>query len=206
MPAVAAVVACGRPATPAAVVRSPPTANARAEHAPAAPAPTPLPALATEATIAAPLPPAPESTSAVVTSRTDPSWASCHRAYKPRGQDLASDVAALAKGCAAATHMKLVGTTLTGQQAAQDPPQSFPLEAKGGHCYRVYARAAGTIENLDLVVRDSASIAVGQDSTRDPSAVVLEDGELCFRQDDKASVVVSVGMGQGRYALQIWGD
>jgi hypothetical protein len=206
MPATAAVVACSRAATPPAVVRSPPPPGARADRAPAGPAPTPLAPMATETASAAPLPPAPAPTSTVATTRSDPSWVSCHRASRARGQDLASAVAAVAGGCAASTQMKLVGTTLTGRQAAEDTPQTFPFEAKGGHCYRVYARAAETIENLDLVVKDSASIAVGQDSTSDPNPVVLEDGEVCFRQDDKASVVVSVGTGKGRYALQIWGD
>jgi hypothetical protein len=102
--------------------------------------------------------------------------------------------------------MKLVGTTLTGKQAAEDAPQIFPFEARGSHCYRVYAQAGGTIKDLDVVVKDSAGTAVGQDSTEDPSPVVLEDGEVCFQKDDRATVVLSVGMGKGSYALQIWGD
>jgi hypothetical protein len=35
---------------------------------------------------------------------------------------------------------------------------------------------------------------------------VLDDGAACFAKDDKASVVVSVGMGSGVYAVQIWSD
>ena len=112
----------------------------------------------------------------------------------------------MARGCAASTHTKPVGSTLTGKQAAEDAPQSFPFEAKGSHCYRVYAQASAGIHDLDVAVKDSAGILIAQDSTEDPRPVVLEDGEVCFRQDDSASVVVSVGMGQGSYALQIWGD
>jgi hypothetical protein len=115
-------------------------------------------------------------------------------------------VAALAKGCEAATKMKLVGKTSSGKQADQDKPQSFPLDAKAGHCYRVYAQAAEGIKDLDLVVKDSAGVAVGEDSTDDPSPVVVDDGAVCFTKDDSASVVVSVGMGSGAYAFQIWGD
>jgi hypothetical protein len=112
----------------------------------------------------------------------------------------------MAKACEAATKMKLVGKTMTGKQGAEDPPQSFPLDAKGGHCYRAYAQAVDDIKDLDLVVKDSAGIVVGQDSTDDPSPVVLEDGAVCFSKDDKASVVVSVGMGKGTYAVQIWSN
>ena len=132
--------------------------------------------------------------------------ASCARSSRARGKDLAADVAAMGRGCAASTHTKQVGTTLTGKQAAEDAPQSFPFEAKGSHCYRVYAQASEGIHDLDIAVKDSAGILIAQDSTDDPRPVVPEDGEVCFRQDDPATVVVSVGMGQGSYALQIWGD
>jgi hypothetical protein len=35
---------------------------------------------------------------------------------------------------------------------------------------------------------------------------VLEDGVVCFKQDDAATVVASVGDGSGAYALQVWSD
>jgi hypothetical protein len=62
-------------------------------------------------------------------------------------------------------------------------------------------------KTLDLVIKDGDGIAAGEDSTDDPSPVVLEDGAVCFTVDDpKATIVVSVGMGGGNYAVQIWGD
>jgi len=201
-----AVLACGHGARPPATPPPPlPPASASVVHATASPAPQ-APAIAIETPSAAPLAPAPTPTSAVGTTRRDPSWASCHRSTKARGKDLAAGVAAMGRDCAASTHTKLVGATLTGKQAAEDAPQSFPFAAKGSHCYRVYAQAADSIHDLDVAVKDSAGILLAQDSTDDPRPVVLEDGEVCFRQDDQASVVVSVGTGQGSYALQIWGD
>jgi hypothetical protein len=119
---------------------------------------------------------------------------------------VSSDVAAMAKACEKSTRMKLLGRTLTGKQADEDKPQSLPFDAKANHCYRVYAQAADGIKDLDLVIKDSAGVVVGQDSTDDPTPVVLEDGAVCFTKDDKASVVVSVGMGSGAYAVQIWTD
>jgi hypothetical protein len=158
------------------------------------------------ATVAPPPPPPPAPTSAVATTKSDPSWAGCHQSYKATGKDVGKDVAAMASACKAGTKMKPMGKTLTGKQADQDAPQSFPFDAKANHCYRVYAQASDGIKDLDVVVKDSAGIMVGQDSTDDPSPVVLEDGGVCFSKDDKASVVVSVGMGKGNYALQIWSD
>lgn len=154
--------------------------------------------------VAASIPPAPVPTSTVATTKTDPSWAACHQSFKARNKDVVKDVAAMAKACEQATAMKLVGKPLTGSQADTDAPQTFPLEAKGTRCYRVYAQAAEGIKDLDVVIKDSDGVIVGQDSTDDPSPVVLEDGAVCFGKPDKASIVVSVGMGKGSYALEVW--
>ncbi len=102
--------------------------------------------------------------------------------------------------------MKLDGATLSGKQADRDAPQAFPFEAKARHCYRAFAQAGAGIEELHLVIRDSAGVEVGQDSAPGPRPVVLEDGAVCFTKDDRATVVVSVGMGSGEYAVQIWRD
>jgi hypothetical protein len=203
VPLVVSVVACGGAEPPPPPPPPPPTATV--SEAPVASVPPPPPA-ATETASATPPSPPPAPTSTVATTKSDPTWAGCHQSYKAKGKDVAGDVAAMAKGCAAATKFKLVGKTLTGKQGAEDVPQSYPLDAKANHCYRVYAQASEGIKDLDVVVKDSASIVVGQDSTDDPSPVVLEDGAVCFSKDDKAAVVVSVGMGKGSYAVQIWGN
>ena len=112
----------------------------------------------------------------------------------------------MGKACQKATKMKEIGKTFKGKQADKDPPQSFPLKAKAGHCYRAYAQAAEGIKDLDLAIKDSTGAIAGEDSTDDPSPVVFEDGAVCFKEDDAATVVVSVGMGSGAYAVQVWGD
>ena len=153
---------------------------------------------------AASVAPPPVPTSAVATSKTEPSWAKCHQSFKAKARDVSKDVEAMAKGCEGTTHMKVMGKTLTGSQADSDVPQKFPLEAKEGRCYRVYAQASDGIQDLDVVIKDSAGVIVGQDATDGPSPVVLEDGAVCFSKPDKATLVVSVGMGKGSYALQVW--
>jgi hypothetical protein len=204
VPPVASLVACGGGETPPPV--PPPTTASAIASATATPSATAI-ATATETASAVPPPPPPPApTSTVATTKTDASWVACHQSYKAKAKDVSRDVAAMAKACEAATKMKLVGKTMTGKQADQDAPQSFPFDAKAGHCYRAYAQATDEIKDLDLVVKDSAGIVVGQDSTDDPSPVVLEDGAVCFSKDDKASVVVSVGMGKGTYAVQIWSN
>jgi hypothetical protein len=200
------LVACGGAETPPAAAPSGSASAAPSETA----APSAAPAASDTASAAptaseAPTPP-PNPGSKKATKKSDATWASCHQSYKANNKEVGKDVAAMAKGCAAVTKMKLVGKTLTGKQGDQDTPQSFPLKAEANHCYRVYAQAADGIKDLDLAIKDSAGAVAGEDSTDDPSPVVLEDGAVCFTEADAATVVVSVGLGKGRYAVQIWGD
>ncbi|HEY1695946.1 MAG TPA: hypothetical protein VGG39_27450 [Polyangiaceae bacterium] len=198
----ASLVACGG-SEPAPVAPPPPPPPSTVEAPAASVAPPPA---ASEVVNATPPPPPPAPTSTVATTKSDPSWVACHVSYQAKRKDVSADVAAMAKGCAATTKMKAMGKTLTGKQGAEDAPQTFPLDAKANHCYRVYAQASEGIKDLDLAVKDSAGIVAAQDTTDDPSPVVNEDGAVCFGRDDKASVVVSVGMGKGAYAVQIWGN
>ncbi len=208
LPIFISVAACGGgdqqpPLTPPPPPASTPDLSTPAPSASASAAPTDTGSASAAAT---PPPPPPAPTSAVATTKSDASWASCHQSYQAKLKDVSKDVAAMAAACKTATKMKLMGKTLTGKQADQDAPQSFPLDAKAGHCYRAYAQASDGIKDLDVVIKDSALIVAGQDSTDDPSPVVMEDGAVCFSKDDKATVVVAVGMGKGNYAVQIWSD
>jgi hypothetical protein len=70
----------------------------------------------------------------------------------------------------------------------------------------VYAQASEGIKDLDLAIKDGAGALAAEDSTNDASPVIVEDGAVCFKEADSATVVVSVGLGKGTYALQIWKD
>jgi len=152
---------------------------------------------------ATPPPSTPSSTKA--TTKNEPAWATCHEKFKAKGNPSA-DVAALAKGCAKASKMKLIGKTLTGKQSDAGPPQSYPLKADANHCYRVFAQGQESIKNLDVAIKDSSGNIVAQDGSSSPTAIVLADGAVCFNAKDAATVVVSVGSGSGKYAVQIWGN
>lgn len=200
--------ACGGAEKPP---ETPAAASASASAAPSASAAAPAASSATAAASAAPSAsatpaPAPNPGSKKVTKKAEASWAACHQSFKAGNKEVSKDVDAMAKACAAVTKMKLVGKTFTGRQGDQDPPQSFPLKAEANHCYRVYAQAADGIKDLDLAIKDSTGAIAGEDTTDDPSPVVLEDGAVCFTEADSASVIVSVGMGKGAYAVQVWGD
>jgi hypothetical protein len=203
VPFAVSLAACGGSEAPPVAPPPPPPPPAVTAEPTASAVPT---ATATPPASVTPPPPPPAPTSTVASTKSDPGWVQCHVSFQAKRKDVSADVAAMAKSCAATTKMKPVGKTFTGKQADQDAPQTFALEAKANHCYRAYAQASDGIKDLDLAVKDSAGIVVGQDSTDDPSPVVLEDGAICFSKDDKATVVVAVGMGKGTYAVQVWGN
>jgi hypothetical protein len=207
LPFAVSLGACGGAETPPPEVPPAPSASAAPiASESAAPTASESVSAAPSETASAPPPPPPNPGSDKVTAKNDPAWATCHQTYDAKNKDVSKDVAAMAKGCAKVTKMKLVGKTLTGKQSDQDPPQSFPFKAEASHCYRVYAQAADGIKDLDLAIKDSTGAIAGEDSTDDPSPVVLEDGAVCFKEADSATVIVSVGMGKGAYAVQIWKD
>lgn len=217
VPLAVTIVACGGgqkpPETPASTSESSassssesageagPTATGASEEADAA-APS-------EATSAAAAPaPAPKPGSTKASAKNDPAWAACHQNFKPKGKDkdVSKDVAALAKSCAKATKLKQVGKTITAKQSDSGPPQTYPLKAQANKCYRVYAQAGDGIKDLDVAIKDSTGAVAGEDSTDSATAIVLDDGAVCFKEADAAEVVVSVGSGSGAYALQIWAE
>ncbi len=102
--------------------------------------------------------------------------------------------------------MHRMGEPFTGEQKAADKPQTFPWKARAGHCYRAYGVGAAGIKNLDLLMQDSEGSVLGQDGTDDGAPVVLDAGAACFKQDDEAAVVVSVGDGAGAFAVEVWED
>jgi hypothetical protein len=166
------------------------------------------PSAAPSDTSTAAAPAAASAGSTKVTTKNDPSWASCHANVKLKGKDkdVSKDVAALAKSCAKATKMKVIGKTLTGKLSDSGLPQSYPLKAAANHCYRVYAAGGDGIKDLDVAIKDSSGNVAGEDATDASTAVVLDDGAVCFKEADAATVAVSVGSGSGAYAVQVWGD
>ncbi len=151
-------------------------------------------------------PPPPKYTSKKITQKQDPAWAACHSTFQIKTKDVLAEVQKSGKGCTDTTKMKPVGPPTKATQADKNPPQQIKLKAQAGKCYRVYAIADAAIKDLDLLVKDSAGEVGAEDSTDDPSPVLLEDGAFCFKEADNAVIVVSVGEGKGTYAVQIWSD
>jgi hypothetical protein len=146
--------------------------------------------------------------SAKAETKTDPAYAACHNTYKPTSndQDVAADLDAMAKGCADTTKMKKAGDTLTGDIREKAPPVSFPLSAQSGKCYRIFGMSQSTMQDFNIAIVDSSGALVSQDTTEDASPVVAEDGKVCFKVSDAATIRAAAGGGGGKFALQVWSD
>ncbi len=184
--------ACGRDPQAPLVALPPPVAE---------PPPTPQPvATSSDATPQA----SPPSASAAPTSakrfevKHDPAWAACHASPE-------ASLAAIATGCAQATGLKPWGEAIEGESRA-GTPASYPLRAKRGHCYRVFAQGDRGVKDLDVAIVDATGAVAAEDATNAPTVVLVADGAVCFDVDEAATVAVRIEAGKGKYAIQIWSD
>lgn len=184
------VVACGE------AIPSPSTpAGGTAASTPSAPTGPVDPSLPKPAT-------SPESDK--VTWKKDAPPKPCHTGAKT--SDVAGGVAAMVKSCVDSTKMHQVGTTTMGEGSREKLVQSIPLKAQANHCYRFFGLAEPAVTDFDIAVIDSAGKSAGEDVTDSNDALVLENGNVCFKVDDAVNVNVAVAGGAGKWAVQIWSD
>ncbi len=150
----------------------------------------------------------PSTPSTKAETKSDPALAACHATFKPASgdADVAADVDALAKGCADATKMKQMGTTHSGSASDKSGWVTFPFPAAAGKCYRVYAVAQSTAQDVDLTLVDSSGGLVALDTSDTARPILSEDGKICFKVADAATLKVRVEAGTGKFALQVWSD
>ncbi len=140
-------------------------------------------------------------------TKTHPEWEGCHKGWRPTGSDAAKAVEALANACAPVSKMHGAAPTITGSQnAVSTTPSSYKFHAQANHCYRVYAVASSNVKSLVAVVTDSDGASIAEYHTDDVTPYIAPDEALCFTADDDAKILVSVGLGDGPYAIAVWQD
>ena len=132
---------------------------------------------------------------------------SCHPSTAVTG-DLTAAATGIANTCMAggATKLHQVGSPTNGQGGPGAMVQSIPLKAQANHCYRIFGIAEATVKDFDIAVMDSAGKSAGEDLTDSNDAIVLEDGEICFKADDDVNVNAAVAAGSGKWSVEIWSD
>ncbi len=149
------------------------------------------------------VPPPYQLTSARVERRPQAGWAACHARFTP-GADPSRSVAALAQGCAKATGTKPARVTAAGSLKPTSTAVDHRFHAEAGRCYRVYGVASPGIKNLVVLVLDSTGATAAQYHTDPIDHAIAPDEAVCFKQADDATLAVSVGDGEGAYAVQLW--
>jgi hypothetical protein len=129
-------------------------------------------------------------------------WVRCFGNFRPSGEPL-KDVTRLALLCGPSNGMVRADGT-EGAVAAGHPPVSWQLPAVRGECYRVFAVAEASVEDLDVVVRSSRGATIAADHGDDAWPVVQPDRPFCALEDDTVSVEVSTRRGSGKFAAEAW--
>jgi hypothetical protein len=141
---------------------------------------------------------------AKVHAHTD--WGACHSAFHPAG-DAAKSVDALANACATITKTHVAGPPMTGtQNAMSSQPITYKFHGQAKHCYRLYAVASANVKSLVAVVADMEGAEIAQYHTDDVSPFFAPDESMCFSDESDAQIIVSVGIGDGPYALSLWSE
>jgi hypothetical protein len=130
---------------------------------------------------------------------------SCHTGAKGDG-DLATAVTGIANACVDTKKMHMVGTPMTGEGSSTNMVKSMPVKVQANHCYRVLGLAQASVTDFDIALTDSAGKSCGEDLNDSNDAIVLDDGVVCFKQDDTINVNAAVANGQGKWAIEVWSD
>ena len=139
--------------------------------------------------------------------RAHDEWSACHANFHPSG-DPTKAVDALGQACAGATQMHAgAAPVMSGTQSAiSSPPITYRFHGQAKHCYRLYGVAGAAVKSLVAVVTDADGASIAEYHTDDVSSAIAPDEALCFVDDADAQVTVSVGIGDGAYALSLWGN
>jgi hypothetical protein len=120
--------------------------------------------------------------------------------------DAAKDYASLIARCGAPTGVAEYVHPAKGHlHHKHDQRDSFKLALEKGYCYRYFAVADSTIDDLDILVTRYGGDMVGDDQTKGQVAIIQSDKPWCMDDDADYDFEVAVnGQGQGNYMLGVW--
>jgi hypothetical protein len=87
----------------------------------------------------------------------------------------------------------------------KDKRDSFKLKLKGGYCYRYFAAADDTVEDIDILVETTSGALVADDKTKSPVAIIEATKSWCQSADIEYVFHIEVdGPGKGGYTFGVW--
>ncbi len=120
--------------------------------------------------------------------------------------DSVKDYAALIARCGTPTGVAEYAHPAKGHlHHKHDQRDSFKLALARGYCYRYFAVADSTIDDLDILIERYGGDLVGDDDTKGQVAIIQSDKPWCMDDDVDYDFEVAVnGSGQGNYIIGVW--
>ncbi|MDI1433804.1 hypothetical protein [Polyangium sorediatum] len=131
-------------------------------------------------------------------------WIRCYGNFRLEG-DPRKDLTRLTMLCGPENGMRrLTKEPVEGEVAEGGAPVPFPLEAKKGECYRIFAVAESSVADLDVVVRSSRGTSIAADHGEDRWPIVQPDRPFCPLEDDTLTVELAARRGKGKVVAEVW--
>lgn len=116
------------------------------------------------------------------------------------------DWATLVERCGAPTGMMEYVTPKKGRMHnVHDKRDTYVMKVFEDQCYRIFAVADGTMEDMDILVTRPNGAMLADDKTKSPAAIIHNDHPWCPDDDDELHFHVEVdGPGHGHYLFGAW--
>jgi hypothetical protein len=86
-----------------------------------------------------------------------------------------------------------------------DIRDKFKLKIKGGLCYRFFAIADGTVEDMDILVFSKTGALIANDATKSPVAIIHSAKPWCVDDDTEYNFHLDIdAKGKGKYIFAVW--
>jgi hypothetical protein len=151
------------------------------------------------------LPPPLDFGSPLVERKAHTDWAACSKSIT-RNASAATTLADVTKACGAASGLHAGPAPSLGKSSASADPTAVPVHVDKGKCVRVFATAAPSVKALVVIVKDASGRPAAIYKADDLDAAIAPPEALCFKETQDATLSISVGSGDGDYAVQLWTD
>lgn len=116
------------------------------------------------------------------------------------------DWATLIEKCGAPTGMmEYVAPRKGRMHHKHDKRDTYIMKVSKDQCYRIFAVADGSMEDMDIMVTRPNGALLADDKTKSPAAIIHNDHPWCPDDDDELHFHVEVdGPGHGHYTFGAW--
>lgn len=106
--------------------------------------------------------------------------------------------------CGPSNGMKKLTTAKDVELTTAGAPREHRWQAEAGDCYRIFAVAEPSVEDLDVEVFDPGGKRIAFDTSDDRWPIVQPDGAFCAFVAGEYRAIVRAQRGSGKYSIEIW--